>query len=633
MCGFTGFFAFNTERSRSDDHGIVRAMCDAIAHRGPDYGDVWQDPDVALNFGHRRLSILDLSEHGHQPMASQSQRYMIVFNGEIYNHLELRAMYLSEHQFRGHSDTETLLALIERIGLDQTLEAINGMFAFALWDREARVLHVARDRFGKKPLYIGWAGKALVFGSELKALKAHPDFKAEIDPHALSLYTQYNCVPAPHSIYKSVWQIKPGCLLSIAIEGLDTGCDLLDKMTQYWSAAKIVQERNIRDLPHTDSHSDIVDEFQFLLKQCVRERMLSDVPIGAFLSGGIDSSAIVALMQSQSARPVHTYTIGFEEAGFNEALYARDVAKHLGTDHHEHMCSAADARNVIEKLPDMFDEPFADQSAIPTYLVAKFARRDVTFALSGDGGDEMLGGYSRHISTPKIAALPAFTRHLINAIPKGALKTLIPTKPLMAKHLDKTARLLSADTRNDIYDILLRNWDDNPALLHQNARLDVDENAALGLSEQLMLWDTQFYLPNDILTKVDRSTMAVSLEARAPLLDRRIFEFVWNLPMDVKIREGKGKWLLRELLARHVPREMFERPKQGFGIPLADWLCGDLRDWAEDLLDPRALKEQGLFDSAAIRDLWDAHLRDKPRHCDALWNVLMFQAWHRRWMG
>ena len=627
MCGFTGFYALKSRRSRGDDFSIAQSMCDAIVHRGPDHGDVWQDPDVSLSLGHRRLSILDLSAHGHQPMASSSERYVIIFNGEIYNHLELRAQYLAGHNFGGHSDTETLLALFETIGFEKTLDVINGMFSFVLWDRKARMLHFARDRFGKKPLYVGWANDALVFGSELKSLCAYRDFNKEIDTQSLALYSQYSCVPAPHSIYKNVWQLMPGCSLSMPLEGLETGGDLTALMVPYWSAQNIVEKRSNLN----DSDSNIVDGFETLLKACVRDRMLSDVPLGAFLSGGIDSSVIVSLMQAQSERPVHTYTIGFEEAGFNEAEHAREVAAHLGTDHHEHFCSARDAMNVIEKLPDMYDEPFADQSAIPTYLVAQFARRDVTVALSGDGGDEMLGGYSRHFTTPRIMKFPKSFRHLADAIPASVLNTLFPTKPLLAKHLEKMSALLSANNQAEIYHILLRNWEDNPVAAHANVRLDLDPIEGLDLSEQLMLWDTQHYLPNDILTKVDRATMAVSLEGRAPLLDRRIFEFVWGLPMQFKIRDGKGKWLLREVLARHVPREMFERPKQGFGIPIADWLRSDLRDWAEDLLDEKALEAQGLYDAKAVRAVWEHHLTSGQRHCDALWTLLMFQAWHKRW--
>lgn len=631
MCGFTGFYVAQSKRSRNDDHGIIRGMSDALTHRGPDFGDVWQDPDISVAFGHRRLSILDLSEHGQQPMASDSDRYMIVFNGEIYNHLSLRTQYLPNHAFRGHSDTETLLALFEVVGFEKTLELINGMFAFALWDRQARVLHFARDRFGKKPLYIGWAGSYLVFGSEMKALQAYPDFKGAIDRKSLELYTRYNCVPAPQTIYEGVWQVKPGHSLSLELRSLNAREDLSTKMDSYWSAEKVAS-----DVPrYAGNTNETIQSFEDVLTECVKDRMLSDVPLGAFLSGGIDSSAVVALMQKISDKPIHTYTIGFEEAGFDEAVYARDVAAHLGTDHHEHYCSARDALDIIPKLADMYDEPFADQSAIPTYLVAQFARKDVTVALSGDGGDEMLGGYSRHISTPKITGLPGIAKYAIDHAPVALLKTLFPKKPLLAKHLGKASAVLSADTRAEVYDVLLSNWGDAPVLNASGARLPLNEDNALGISDQLMLWDTMNYLPNDILTKVDRASMAVSLEARAPLLDRRVFEFAWGLPHEMKIRNGQGKWLLREVLAKHVPRNLFERPKQGFNIPIGEWLRGDLRDWAEDLLDETAIKDQGLLDAGVVRNTWQAHLAEhvsgRGHHSEALWNILMFQAWHRRW--
>ena len=625
MCGFTGFYALKDSRSRAECDSIARAMMDTLVHRGPDFGDVWQDPNVCLVLGHRRLSILDLSPEGQQPMVSADGRYVIVFNGEIYNHLELRREYLNGDSFRGHSDTETLLALFGLLGFEETLNLINGMFAFALWDRQGRILHFVRDRHGKKPLYLGWAGDSLVFGSELKSLHAYPDFNTKIDRYALALYTRYGFVAAPHTIYQGIWQLPPGHSLSLCLDTIKLGQDLKEQFVSYWSADAVA-----REAPSNVDY-DVVGQFETLLSACVQDRMLSDVPLGAFLSGGIDSSTIVALMQKQSDAPVHTYTIGFDEAGFDEAVHAREVAKHLGTDHHEHYCSPQDALDVIPKLPDIYDEPFADQSAIPTFLVSQFARQDVTVALSGDGGDEMLGGYSRHVSTPKIKNLPSFTRHGINSVPPFLLKTLFPHKPLLGKHLQKVSAVLSADTCGDIYDALLSQWVDTPVLEHSDAHLSLKEMHSLTLAEQLMLWDAQYYMPHDILTKVDRASMAVSLEVRAPLLDHRVFEFAWGLPMDVKIRDGKGKWLLREVLARHVPRALFERPKQGFNIPVGQWLRNDLRDWAEDLLDPQTLSEQGLFDAKTIRNVWDAHIKRRGHYDEALWSVLMFQAWYRRW--
>lgn len=641
MCGFTGFYALNACKSNMDLRSICQNMTDQLQHRGPDSGDVWQDKDHPIALGHRRLSILDLSEHGAQPMASHSDRYMIAFNGEIYNHLDLRAQYLLGHSFRGHSDTETLLELIETIGFENTLEAINGMFAFALWDRKTQVLRFARDRHGKKPLYVGWAGQSLVFGSELKALHAHPDFKAEIDKEALALYTQYNCVPAPHSIYKNILQLKPGHSIQIDAARLSAGRDLQGQMVCYWSAPDVLKVAVSQK--QNQSEDVLIDEFEAVLSACVKDRLISDVPLGAFLSGGIDSSTVVALMQKISDKPVHTYTIGFDEAGFDEAVYARDVAKHLGTSHHEHYCSAKDALDVIPKLPEMYDEPFADQSAIPTFLVAQFARKDVTVALSGDGGDEMLGGYRRHITGPKIwnmmRPIPKPLRGLmaagITALPVETWQKLRPNKPLFGKHMHKAASLLSQHSREEIYTRMIGQWENVPTLEYRDAQFSIGgalpDVSEISFAEQIMLWDTMTYLPNDILTKVDRATMATHLEARAPLLDRRVYDFVWGLPQDMKIRDGQGKWLLREVLARHVPRHLFERPKQGFSMPIDQWLRGELRDWAEDLLDEKALKEQGLFDASIIRGAWDAHLKGQGNYAESLWNALMFQAWHRRW--
>ncbi len=627
MCGLTGFYEIDAKRSREEYDSIIRAMTGATTHRGPDYGDVWQDPDHALAFGHRRLSVLDLSEHGHQPMGSPSDRYMIVYNGEIYNHLRLRTKHLSGCNFQGHSDTETLLALFETIGFEQTLDAINGMFAFVLWDRKEQILHFARDRFGKKPLYVGWAGSCLVFGSELKTFHAHPDFNSVIDKRSLALYTQYNCIPTPQTIYENVWQVKPGCTLSLDLKSLEKDANLAGHMRPYWSAQEIVTESE----RITVNERETIKPFEDILMQCVQERMLSDVPLGAFLSGGIDSSAIVALMSKLSESPIHTYTIGFDVPGYNEADQAREIADYLETKHQEHICTAQDALDVIALLPDIYDEPFADQSAIPTYLVSKFARQDVTVVLSGDGGDEMLGGYNRHMSVPQIAALPGILSSFFNGIPASLLKTVFPHKPLLKKHLDKVAAILSAETRADIYHAVLRNWDESPVFNHNDARLGLDEITDLNLSEQLMLWDTQHYLSNDILTKVDRASMAVSLEARSPLLDRRIFEYVWKLPLSVKIRNGTGKWLLREVLARHVPRPLFERPKQGFNMPIGSWIRDDMRDWAEELLDHKKIQDQGFFNAEIIQIIWDNHINGHGHHDEALWNILMFQAWYQRW--
>jgi asparagine synthase (glutamine-hydrolysing) len=640
MCGFTGFYALKAGASRSELHVIGQKMSDTITHRGPDSGNMWQDPDHPLVLAHRRLSIIDLTKDGEQPMVSHSERYVIIFNGEFYNFQDLRReLEVKDIQFKGRSDTEVFLAAVEHWGLNQALQKINGMFAFALWDRKEKMLHLVRDRLGKKPLYIGWAGNNLVFGSELKALRAHPEFEAQINAYALQGFLRLNYIEAPETIYYNIWQLPAGHRMSLDLSTLRTGDDLLDEMKSYWDPVRLLDDA--KNNPINGDDDKIVRDFEKLLTTCVTDRMISDVPLGAFLSGGIDSSAVVALMQKHAGSPVKTYSIGFEEAAYNEAEYARDVAVHLGTDHHEHVCTGQDALDVIPKLPDMYDEPFADMSAIPTYLVSKFARQDVTVALSGDGGDEMLGGYVRHMMGPKIwktmRMMPKILRSGISGtlqrMPEGPLDALRPKQPQFGYKLQKAARIMSLDTQEQVYERLICKWLPAPVIDNDIYETDLPlPRANMAFAEKMMLWDTVGYLPNDILTKVDRASMAVSLEARAPLLDRRIFEYCWRLPHDVKIRDQKGKWLLRQVLKKHVPEKLFERPKQGFAIPVADWLRGPLREWAEDLLDEKAMKEQGYLDTHEIRETWKRHLDGQGRHGEALWAVLMFQAWHKRWM-
>ncbi|MGB0719424.1 MAG: asparagine synthase (glutamine-hydrolyzing) [Bdellovibrionales bacterium] len=638
MCGITGLYALNTQQSRSALHVIGKGMRDTLAHRGPDDGDVWQDPDMPLVLGHRRLSILDLSADGAQPMHSPCGRYVLVFNGEIYNHPALRkALEGKNIAFKGRSDTETLLAAIMQWGLNTALQKINGMFAFMLWDRKERVLHGARDRFGKKPLYIGWAGDALVFGSELKALCAHPDFSRDINRQSLALYMRYGAMQAPHCMYQGVWMVPPGMRFSLDLEGLQSGRDLSQDMIAYWDVARVLADS--RTHPASGDEAQILQDFEQILSRCVKDRLLSDVPLGAFLSGGIDSSAIVALMQAQTNRPVKTYTIGFDEAGFDEAVYAKNIAAHLGTDHHELYVRAGDALDVIPRLPQIYDEPFADISAIPTYLVSRFAKDSVSVALSGDGGDEMLGGYARHIEGPKIRrmsrVMPRFMRRSaaqwVRNIPTSVLDRLHPAHPQWGARAHKAAAMLAHDTQAAMYESLIQSWDDHPVLEEDAPKVERPVVAGLSFAETMMAWDTGHYLPDHVLTKVDRASMAVSLEARAPLLDRRVFEYVWSLPEHYKIRDGKGKYLLRKLLNRYVPNCLFDRPKQGFNSPVGDWLRGDLRDWAENLLDEKTLREDGFLDAAQIRTMWDSHLNGRGNHAGPLWTALMFQAWHQRW--
>lgn len=664
MCGITGLYTFQPRPDRMQIHGIAQDMTRAIANRGPDCGDVWQDPDAPLALGHRRLSIIDLSDAGKQPMESHSSRYMIVFNGEIYNFKEVRAKFEKDYseKFNGESDTEVLLAAIEHWGLEKTLDEIKGMFAFALWDRKKKALFFARDRFGKKPLYIGWAGSTLVFGSELKAFCAHPDFRRDINRAALTSYMRFGYVPAPLCIYDQVWQLLPGNMMALDLEMLRAGQDLLPLMEYFWNPKDALNLA--RQNPVTDNEDKIVQDFEEILQHSVSERMISDVPLGAFLSGGIDSSTIVSLMQKTSDIPIKTYSIGFNESGYNEAQHAKEIAQHLKIDHHEIYLEPSTARDVVAHLPEIYDEPFADTSAIPTYLIAKFARESVTVALSGDGGDEMLGGYNRHITGPKawktIKAIPPNLHkpfaQIIRSIPPHVLDRLRPNRPQFGAHMHKFSNIMEKvsdieramivdrpDQPDEIFEAsiylsLVSNFQ-KPMRFVQDGEerniplVDNDMQAdGLGFAENMMYWDTISYLNGDILTKVDRASMAVGLEARAPLLDQRLYEYVWRLPEEMKIRDGKGKWLLREVLKRHVPEDLFNRPKQGFSVPIAEWLRGELKEWADDLLNEKDLKEQGLLDYIEVRRLWTEHQKGKGSHANKLWTVLMFQAWYKHWV-
>lgn len=645
MCGIAGLYPFEARVERRALQKIAQNMAEALVHRGPDTGDLWQDPEIPMVLVHRRLSILDLSPLGAQPMESQSGRYIIVFNGEIYNYRELRTQLEKGHSitFRGHSDTEVILALIDHFGFAEALEKINGMFAIALWDRREKALFLARDRFGKKPLYVGWAGSTLVFGSELKALCAHPEFRRDVNRNALTSFMRFGYVPAPLCIYQQVWHLPAGCMIALDMRMLRGGQDLGPLIETYWRHKDALEAA--RAHPMLGEEGDIIKDFDELLSLCVRDRMVADVPLGAFLSGGIDSSTIVALMQKNSQTPVKTYTIGFDETGYDEAAYAKAVAAHLGTDHHEMYLSGQAALDIVPRMPEIYDEPFADISAIPTYLVSKFARDSVTVALSGDGGDEMLGGYNRHISGPKswaiVQNIPPLLRkpfsELISNVPTGMWQSLRPEHPEFGSHMHKFADILTKQTPNDVYLRLVSQWQNPKSIVFDGKEeliplvtpdLQVSD---IRFAEEMMYWDALSYLNGDILTKVDRASMAVSLEARAPLLDRRIYEYVWRLPLDYKIRNGKGKWLLRQVLQKYLPEELYERPKQGFSIPISQWLRHDLKDWAEDLLDEYELKAQGFLNYVEIRTLWQDHLKGRGNHAGKLWCVLMYQDWYRRW--
>jgi asparagine synthase (glutamine-hydrolysing) len=646
----------------------VTGMALAIRHRGPDDAGAWADEQSRIALGHRRLSILDLSAAGHQPMRSASGKFVLAFNGEIYNHLDIRAELEaagSAPAWIGHSDTETLLAAFERWGVDGTLGRAVGMFAIALWDSSQRVLHLARDRFGEKPLYYGWLGGngngVFAFGSELKALRAHPGFDNAISREALALYMRFTQVPAPHSIYHGIYKLEPGCLLSVSSplpaapgEALRAPCTHGNMtLRRWWSLATVVETGAARQF---SDDTEAVDALESRLQDAVRLQSLADVPLGAFLSGGIDSSAIVALMQKQATQAVKTFTVGFEEAGFDESPHARAVARHLGTDHTELFVAAAEAQAVIPDLPTIYDEPFADSSQIPTYLVCRAARQQVTVALSGDAGDELFGGYNRYLWSPRLWArlswLPYPARQALGALIRSVpvtgwdalgrpLNALLPGKQGLARVGDKAhklaARLADVRSLDDLNFSLVSEWQDPASVVKGDAgpvlepatRL-ADAMPASGADAaelDMMYRDSIAYLPNDILCKVDRAAMAVSLETRVPFLDHRVAELAWQLPLHMKIRAGQGKWALRQVLYRHVPRELIDRPKAGFGIPVGQWLRGPLREWAETLLDPRRLEAEGYFHPAPIRAKWAAHVSGAADHTASLWAVLMFQAW------
>jgi len=626
----------------------VALMANTLRHRGPDDAGIWVDAASGIALGHRRLSILDRSPTGHQPMGSPSGRYVIVFNGEIYNYEELRReldTIMIRSSFRGHSDTEVMLAAFDCWGVTQALCRMNGMFAFALWDKVDRILYLGRDRLGEKPLYYGWIGRIFLFGSELKALRCHPDFNGRIDRQALTLYMRHNCIPAPHSIYEGIYKLPPATILAVSVEKGGTAAS-----TTYWSLKKTMENGIVEPFP--GSELDAVRDLEDLLRDAVKIRMLADVPLGAFLSGGIDSSVVVALMQAQSERPVKTFTIGMCEPDYDEAGHARAVAKRLGTDHTELYVTPAQAMAVIPRLPEIYDEPFADSSQVVTFLIAELARRQVTVGLSGDGGDEVFGGYNRHVWNNRIWNSIKWAPQTIRAAAARAIRLVSPSKwqtlyqslsPIVPRSLmqrqfgyklHKLAGILPASNPEAMYFTLTSHW-----LEPQSVVIGAKEPDTLltrtdvwprspDLARQMMFLDAATYLPDDILTKVDRATMAVSLEARVPLLDHRIVEFAWRLPTSLRVQNGLGKVILRRVLHRYVPPELTDRPKSGFGIPLDRWLRGPLRDWAESLLDENRLKNEAFFNPQLIRDYWNHHLAG---NCDLqyhLWDVLMFQAWY-----
>ncbi len=645
MCGIAGFLL---REPRLDEDTLLSSayrMTDTLKHRGPDGAGVWVDGACGIALGHRRLSIQDLSDAGKQPMVSACGRYVVTYNGEIYNFRELRRELEQQGQrFRGHSDTEVLLAAISEWGLARALQRASGMFAFALWDRRERALTLVRDRVGKKPLYWGWCGGSFLFGSELKALRAHPAFDAEIDRDALGLLLQYAWIPGPASIFAGIRKLSAGSYLRVTRESRPE--DAVPSV--YWSAREVAERGEAE--PFRGSLSEAVDALETLLREAVAGRMIADVGLGALLSGGIDSSTVAALMQVESERPAKTFSIGFREPRYDEAQHARAVAEHLGTEHTELYVTHRETMDVIPSLPSLYDEPFADASQIPTFVVSQLARSEVTVALSGDGGDELFGGYNRyyrclrdwskwgHLPRPFRRAsgrgLDALARAGWRLLrPRGGSAAALPKWRRFPGKLDKIARALPAADAADWYARM--NARCNPASAfvigaRPAASVLTDASARAQVREPLqamMFLDFAGYLPDDIMVKVDRASMAVSLEVRSPFLDHRVVEFAWSLPMALRVGEGSGKLVVRELLKRHLPAELFERRKQGFGVPIGTWLRGPLRGWAAELLAPERLAREGLLRPRAVQRIWQQHLCGWRNHDNLLWSLLMFQAW------
>lgn len=632
MCGLAGVFLSNLSPAPISD--IVEAMAESLRHRGPDSGGSWVDTQQGVGLSHRRLSIVDLSEHGHQPMVSQDERYVLSYNGEIYNHLEVRDRLEKETgpvRWQGHSDTETIIEAVARWGLEVTLKELVGMFALALWDRERNELTLARDRIGEKPLYFGLARGSLVFASELKALRKVPGWQFSIKPEAVASFVRFGYLPEPHSIFESVSKVPAGA--SITFSRNDVASNAVPPSHTFWSFIDVAEQGLAHPCGHR-SLADAVDKLEGLLSRSIQGQLMGDVPVGAFLSGGIDSSTVVALMQELSSAPVKTFSIGFEEAGFDESRYAETVARHLGTEHYSMIVSSRDAESVIPKLTQVYDEPFADSSQIPTYLVSKLAREKVTVSLSGDGGDELFGGYNRYSFGAKywraLSCIPLPIREVFASVLRHSVSTSMP--PRLSNLLEKGADAFPSSSARSMFTRLITTG--TPELVLQDSReliLDFDRSwpVQAELAHQMMASDTLGYLPGDILVKVDRASMSHSLESRLPFLDHRIVEFAWSLPLTMKITRGESKVILRRILEKRIPRALFERPKMGFGIPLAEWLRGPLLQWAEDLLNPESLKTSGFFNISEVRKQWADHLNYSRNRQYSLWNILMFQAWHQ----
>lgn len=652
MCGITGFVSYPSLSSKNKID-VIKKMTSKLSHRGPDNSGTWIDHSNNIALGHRRLSIIDLSSAGHQPMLSPCKRFVVVFNGEIYNHLALRNEINNlnrsnkfSNSWLGSSDTETLLRCFEIWGFEKTLSKLVGMFSICLFDKELKVLHLARDRIGEKPLYYGHINNSFVFSSELKALKEYPNFDNKIDRDALKTYFKFLYIPAPQTIYQDLFKLKPGHYLSIPIDKIHSLKNIKKHISSYWNLSDhIIESNNIKE------DIEYVKELEIRLDNAINSQSIADVPLGAFLSGGIDSSLITALMQKNTTTPVKTFTVGFEEIGFDESSYAKNVAQYLGTDHSELFVTSKDARDVIPRLPYIYDEPFADSSQIPTFLVCAAARSKVKVALSGDAGDELFGGYNRYFWGPRIwqkfSWMPFFVRNII-----GNSMDLVPSYALnyLEKNISKYSKknitkienkfnkvskgLKSSRNIDDLYLSLISEWDASNGIVIDDADTMEDLisektnfKAYQNDSLNMMYKDILSYLPDDILCKVDRASMASSLETRAPFLDHRVVEFALGMPIELKIRNNKGKWALREILNKYVPNEMVDRPKTGFSIPIGDWLRGPLREWAEDLLDDDKIKSQGFLKPENVKSIWALHKSGEYDYTSRIWSILMFQSW------
>jgi asparagine synthase (glutamine-hydrolysing) len=639
MCGIAGFIG---AAPGSDIGDIAEAMATSSAYRGPDDQGIWTDGECETALVHRRLSIIDLSAAGHQPMLSADERYVISYNGEVYSFQPIAAELAARgHKFRGHSDTEVILESFAVNGIEATLKRMIGMFAIALWDRRDRTLTLMRDRLGIKPLYWAKFGNTFLFGSELKALRAHQGWTPRIDQSAVAAFLRHNYIPAPRTIYEGVYKLEPGTVLTLPWRGEP-------KISRFWDARSVARDGSHNPLEGSDA--ELTEQLESLLKDAVGRRMIADVPLGAFLSGGVDSSTVVALMQAAKSGTVKSFSIGFDIEGYNEAPHAAAVARHLQTDHTELTVTSKAALDVIPRLADFYDEPFADSSQIPTYLVSAMTRKHVTVALSGDGGDELFAGYNRYQLTQRFwRSLSLMPR----AVRKGAAAALtavrpdrwtqllsaLPSRlrpPQAGDKVHKAAAVLRLDSADAVYRRLVSHWEPSEIMPQAAEPRSILDDATVAkdfpdLLERMQFLDLVTYLPDDILTKVDRASMAVALEARVPLIDHRVVEFAWRLPENVKVRNGTSKWLLRQVLYRHVPPELIERPKMGFGIPLGEWLRGPLRDWAETLLNEQRLRQAGLLDAGMVRRYWADHLDGRRNWQYLLWDVLMLEAWRERW--